>query len=340
MRESCAQEVPPVSLSFVRRVRSNPSFLFEMARNLRYVPREGGLFEVTTRTVQGRFLLRPSAELNAIVLGVLGRAQRLYSVEIHAFVCLANHYHILTSADTAHQLAAFMTYFNGNLGKEIIRHVDGWSDKVWSRRFRAIWIPPNEYEQVDRLRYILANGPKDRLVASPRDWPGATALPALLSGTPLKGLWFNRTKEYAARRAGKAFHSHDFASSETVIITPLPCWAHLEPAEYSERVLEMVEHIERETAQRHADAGTEPLGVRRILRQRQLDRPKRLKKSPAPFCHAASRKVRRAFWEAYSLFYAAYREAAEKLRAGDLSAVFPAGSFPPPQPFKAAFDPG
>ena len=98
--------------------------------------------------------------------------------------------------------------------------------------------------------------------------------------------------------------------------------------------------IEHETAQRHSDVGTEPLGVSRILGQRQLDRPKRLKKSPAPFCHAASKKVRRAFWEAYSLFYAAYCEAAEKLKAGDLSTVFPEGSFPPPQPFRAAFDPG
>ena len=46
------------------------------------------------------------------------------------------------------------------------------------------------------------------------------------------------------------------------------------------------------------------------------------------------------FWEAYSLFYAAYREAAEKLKAGDLSAAFPDGSFPPPLPFRAALDPG
>ena len=153
-------------------------------------------------------------------------------------------------------------------------------------------------------------------------------------------IWFNRTKEYNARRAGKAFHAHDFTNSETVSLTPLPCWAHLEPAEYSERVLEIVLDIEHETAQHYVNAETEPLGVRRILRQRQLDRPKRLKKSPAPFCHAASKKVRRAFWEAYSLFCAAYREAAERLKAGDLSAIFPEGSFPPPQPFRAAFDPG
>ncbi len=109
-----------------------------MSRNIRYVPPEGGLFEIKTRTVQGRFLLRPSKELNSIILGVLGRAQRLYAIEIHAFVVLSNHYHMLVSVDTAQQLSAFMTYFNGNLGKEVLRHVDGCSDNVWSRRFRAI----------------------------------------------------------------------------------------------------------------------------------------------------------------------------------------------------------
>src|SRR3979411_3239057 len=35
----------------------------------------------------------------------------------------------------------------------------------------------------------------------------------------------------------------------------------------------------------------------------------------------------------YRAFVAAYREAAEKLRAGDRAAIFPAGSFPPALPF-------
>ncbi len=148
------------------------SLLCEMARRLRYVPPEGGLFEVTTRTVQGRFLLKPSHEFNTIILGVMGPAQRLYPIQIPAFVVLSNHYHMLLSVDTAQHLVAFMGYFNGNLGKEIIRHVDGWSNPAWSRRYQAIWIPPNEYEQIGRLHYLLSNGAKDGLVASPRQWPG------------------------------------------------------------------------------------------------------------------------------------------------------------------------
>jgi hypothetical protein len=38
-------------------------------------------------------------------------------------------------------------------------------------------------------------------------------------------------------------------------------------------------------------------------------------------------------WNAYALFVAAYRDAAEKLRAGVRNVVFPIGSFPPALPF-------
>jgi hypothetical protein len=54
-----------------------------MERRLRYLPREGsGLVEVTCRTLQGRFLLTPSTQLNEIILGALGRAQELYPVAV------------------------------------------------------------------------------------------------------------------------------------------------------------------------------------------------------------------------------------------------------------------
>ena len=54
---------------------------------------------------------------------------------------------------------------------------------------------------------------------------------------------------------------------------------------------------------------------------------------PAPFVHAATKAARLAFREAYALFVAAYREAADKLRKGNRAALFPIGSFPPALPF-------
>ena len=89
-----------------------------MARRLRFIPEGGALVEVTCRTVQGRFLLKPTEELKAIVIGVMARAQELYPVEIHAFVFPSNHYHLLLSVEDALQLARFMNYLNSNLARE------------------------------------------------------------------------------------------------------------------------------------------------------------------------------------------------------------------------------
>ena len=65
-----------------------------MPRPLRFVPADA-LVEVTCRTLHGRFLLRPSRDLNEIVLGILGRAVRRYGMKVCTFVYLSNHAHLL-----------------------------------------------------------------------------------------------------------------------------------------------------------------------------------------------------------------------------------------------------
>ena len=39
--------------------------------------------EITTRTLHGRFLVRPSSLVNVTILGTLGRAQRYYGLRIY-----------------------------------------------------------------------------------------------------------------------------------------------------------------------------------------------------------------------------------------------------------------
>lgn len=90
---------------------------------------------------------------------------------------------------------------------------------------------------------------------------------------------------------------------------------------------------ETEAAARKARTGSKPLGVAAILGKHPHYRPARLKKSPAPLFHAVRQSVRQGLYEGYAWFVAAFRQAAEKLRAGDRSAAFPAGCFPPALPF-------
>jgi len=84
--------------------------------------------------------------------------------------------------------------------------------------------------------------------------------------------------------------------------------------------------IEQQAREAREATGLPLLGVKAILAQKPQDRPSRPKKSPAPLFHAFTKSMRKALWEAYGWFVAAFREAAEKLRAGDRMANFPTGS--------------
>jgi hypothetical protein len=90
---------------------------------------------------------------------------------------------------------------------------------------------------------------------------------------------------------------------------------------------------EGEDAARRERTGAQPLGPAAILAQNPQGQPSKTKKAPAPAVHAASLAVRRELRNAYFWFVATYRDAAEKLRAGERAPIFPAGCFPPALPF-------
>ena len=287
-----------------------------MSRPLRFIPGKKTLVEVTTRTVHSRLLLRPSNELNEVVLGILGRAQELYDVQISAYAFLSNHYHILLVVDSAKQLADFMTYFNSNLAREAGRLVQ-WREKLWARRYRAIVVSGEEGAQRERLKYVLSNGAKEGLVSTPLEWPGAHALRPLLTGEPATGNWFDRTQEYAARRRGEDFERLRYATPYTVALSPLPCWEDLPPDLQKKRIEEIAREIEEESKALFEEKGIPPLGPDAIRRQSPETIPPSSKKSPAPLFLAASKRVRDDLRNAYYSFLAAFREAADELKAGN-----------------------
>jgi hypothetical protein len=104
-------------------------------------------------------------------------------------------------------------------------------------------------------------------------------------------------------------------------------------------VAELVEEIELDARVARMERGIPAQGVAEVLRQDPHTRPSKTKKSPAPRFHAASKAIRDRLREAYGFFLAAFRDAAELLKAGDRSAKFPVGSFPPGLPFVRALPP-
>ncbi len=302
-----------------------------MTRLLRH-HEPGATVEITIRTVQGRHLLRPSDELNEIILGILGRAQKLYGIRIHVFVFMSNHYHLIVTIPDALALAMFECYLNGNLAREAGR-LHGWRDKLWSCRYRAIPIL-DDVAMVDRAHYLLSHGCKEGLVARPSEWPGVTSLRSMLTGEPIHGYWFDRSAEWFNRQKGRPSDKYEFAEPQDVHLSPLPCWEHLDSTEQQAHVRALVERIELETRQALSQKNRRPRGRAAVLAQDPHSHPEQPKRSAAPPCHTSQQSLRKAFVAAYYAFVDMYVEASALFRSGKPNTEFPADCFPPPLPFQ------
>jgi REP element-mobilizing transposase RayT len=307
-----------------------------MARKQRYIPPSPSptLVFVTCRTIQGRYLFRPGPALNDLFLGILGRVQKRYQMRLCATCVLSNHFHLLLIVKDGQQLASFMRDLKSKLAREVNR-LTGWRGTVFDRRYDSAVVTEEEGAQIERLLYLLSNSVKEGLVEQPQDWPGVHCVNALLEGEPLIGHWFNRSREYAARNQRQDFERLRYATEEAVVFSPLPCWAHLPPEVYKARIRTLVDTVVAEAALERSRTGRPVEGVESIVARDPQYRPAKLARSPAPLVHAATKVARKAFYEMYSWFVAAFRSAAEKLKQGDREARFPAGSFPPGMPFVA-----
>lgn len=288
--------------------------------------------EITRKTFQSRYLMRPSPQLNRRIVGALAKAQEAHPARIHGFVFLSDHFHLLATFNDVAQMAGFMHSFTCTLSREI-RLATGWKGSVFHDRYRSIELSPEPEIELARLRYIFSNSCKENLVASPLAWPGVSSAEASVSGNALDGEWIHRTPLCHAERGKRSVSEEDFARSLTLRLDPLPSLRHLSVHSHRRIMADLVRQVEEETAKRHAFEKTLWLGAEKILAKDPLSAPREVVRSPAPKCHAASKKARQALLSAVAQIVGAYRRASERLKAGERNVRFPANTFPPPLPF-------
>ena len=304
-----------------------------MSRPLRFIPPQT-IVEITTRTIQGRLLLNPSPELNDLVLGVIGRAQALYAMVIHAFVVASNHAHFLLSPNDAHQLARFMQFVNSNIAKEAGR-LHNWPERLWSRRYRSIAVI-DEQAAHERIRYLLAHGAKEGLVAAAGSWPGVNCIAALMHGDRLRGTWVDRSAECRARASGRRITPGQFATSYAIELTPLPCVEQMSTPQQQRHYRHLIADIDESAAATNKELGRTPMGVQSILSQDPHHRPAAPNRSPAPPVHAHDQEKREEYLAAYDMYVAGFRAGVVGLTgmAKRILEFFPDWAFPPGLPYK------
>ncbi len=293
-------------------------------------------FHVVSRVFQGRHLLRPSRELNSIVVGVFGRALELYSqVQLYALAVMSNHIHIMLQGPP-HQVPAFVGFIKREISRRWGHRPDvGWHGTMW-HEYNARGLPTAE-SQEHCLKYILSQGVKEGLVKRPEEWPGVHCAHALVTGAPLKGRWLNATAYSRAtdaesrKRRPQPISRDGYATEYDVGFAPIPAWRYLDAETRQRRVQCLVDEIVEEgTATRNGRPALGACRVRRIPLERRTEvpRPPWLTRRRRVICWAAEHEAEtRRFIDAYNDFQRSFRLSAIEDRLRE--PAFPSGSFAP-----------
>ncbi len=298
-------------------------------RPLRTPPLPGGMREITLTTTNNQLLLRPSPEVNRAILGVIARGQLGNpELRIHAFAFVSNHYHMLVSAETSATIASFVQHLNCNITVRLNK-INDRSGTTWAHRYHGIDVSADKATQVWRLRYLLAHGIKENLVARVDDWPGCTAIPWLRDGVTLWGVWTNYTaKGDAQRRKSYVEIPGRFDTRLPVTLTVLPCWAEMPAAEWRKCVCDIIAEIEREADEKREATASRPLGAGAILAADPHTRLPRKQRRRAPLAHAPREELQQLRNRRAGL-HMLHREASLEFRAGNWAVRFPDGMFRP-----------
>src|SRR5690554_5558575 len=142
-----------------------------MTRPRRVVP--GVCYLITRRCSERRFFLRPDSKVAHIFVYLLAFVAKTYGIEVHAFVVMSNHYHLVIT-DTQGRLPDFQRDLNSLLARSINAFRGRW-ESFWDRRSYSAVALLEDADVISKMGYTLANPVAAGLVTRGRQWGGATS---------------------------------------------------------------------------------------------------------------------------------------------------------------------
>jgi putative transposase len=230
---------------------------------------------------------------------------------------MSNHVHVVAT-DPRGVYPDFLRDFHGLLARVVNAWRGRW-EHFWDSNQASAVVLEDEAAQLDKLVYVVAN--PVGLVEAAADWPGATALQALLQGRSIRAV---RPKHFFRNdQDGGAM-----PESVTISFEAPPGLAHLSAGDYVRLIQDRVAAIEQQAAARRCNTGATVVGRRNVLAQSWNDKPTdtepRRQLNPALACRDKWRRIERL--KQNKLFQALYRAAFESFRNG-VDAIFPIGTW-------------
>lgn len=284
----------------------------------------GSTLELTRRTIEGRFYLRPDPQAVAIIAYLVAHYAKKYGLQIMSLVVMSNHIHIVL-------------YDPRGLYPCFTRDVNSWITRLLNPmrdRTGALFEPGTAgrtrlldlKKQWDKNLYVALNPVAAGLVPDARKWPGYVCSLEDAGET----LTFRRPKAFEGSRTFPEFASFEVALPVELRGKPT---AHLRRRFRKER-LERQKNI----ARARAAEGKRFLGVQRAMQvdaetkprrplAKKADMKKRNRAVFNPLFAASTPDLRAAAAQQLRAFRGNHRACLIGYRTGETDIVWPPGTF-------------
>jgi putative transposase len=274
----------------------------------------GTTYMITRRCSERRFFLKPGPIVNAIFQYVLALASARYGIAIHAYCVLSNHVHIvLTDPDGC--LPEFNRYLDGLVARAVNAFIGHW-ESFWDPGSVSQVVLETPEAILEKMTYVLANPVAAGLVRRAAEWPGLWSAPTLIGAAIIakRPEFFFDPKGYLPPTATiQLCRPPGFEDDEHFVAT----------------LTDRIRSAEDDAAAELGRAGRSFLGAARVLAQKPFARPApgepRRQLSPRVACRNKWKRIEAL--RRVTKFVAAYKAALAAWRAGDRTALFPAGTW-------------
>lgn len=274
---------------------------------------------ITRRCTQRRFLLRPDALVNNLLLYLLSLAAERHEIEIHAFVFLSNHYHlVLSETSKTVRLPEFMGWFNQHAAA-LLNEVRDRRENLWAQgSYNAVVLADAE-AVVDEIVYTICNPVAAGLVEAPESWKGLLSLPDTIE------------RGVRVARHPKLYFKTELPEETRLRLTRPPGFRGRQSAESFRKLIadKVRDRVCEIHAQRRAEGKGAFLGMEAVLAQDTEASPRKaeLSSSKKPLVACKDRERREKILLGLKQFQASHGEALKDWRAGKREVAFPVGTY-------------
>jgi REP element-mobilizing transposase RayT len=255
---------------------------------------------------------------SGLISSALARAQKACELDgfeaphVFAAIVMSNHVHLVARAPSKN-LARFVGYFKARVAMSI-NLLLGRTGNVWHRRYDAQAVLTDE-AAIGRVRYVLANPQKARLVRHVDEWPGFVAL-AGRDEQHVQAHWFDWSAWHRERcPRDKA----PFQRTTKLSLHKLPALGDRADHDY---VRDLVDGIEPLAEHERV------LGLDKVLDTDVHARPEHPKHARRPYAFGDAEAMR-VYFEQCSAAYAAYQHCRERYLRGETVLEWPSGMYAP-----------